>query len=62
MQQFQAREVAFGLGVEPEIINKLVPTILGCYRAFRDLDATMVEINPLVDHQGEERRSRSTPR
>jgi malate-CoA ligase subunit beta len=48
MQQFQAREVAYGLGVDPEIINKLVPTILACYRAFRDLDATMVEINPLV--------------
>src|SRR6185312_17255571 len=26
MQQFQAREVAFDLGVEPEIISKLVPT------------------------------------
>jgi len=48
MQQFQAREVAYGLGVDPEIINKLVPTIMGCYRAFRDLDANMVEINPLV--------------
>jgi malate-CoA ligase subunit beta len=48
MQQFQAREVAYGLGVDPEIINKLVPAIMGCYRAFRDLDATMVEINPLV--------------
>jgi malate-CoA ligase subunit beta len=40
--------VAFDLGVEPEIINKLVPTIMGCYRAFRDLDATLLEINPLV--------------
>ena len=48
MQRFQAREVAYGLGVDPEIITKLVPAILGCYRAFRDLDATMVEINPLV--------------
>ena len=48
MQQFQAREVAFNLGVEPEIISKLVPTIMGCYRALRDLDATMIEINPLV--------------
>ena len=48
MQAFQAREVAYGLGVEPEIINRLVPTILGCYRAFRDLDANMLEINPLV--------------
>ena len=48
MQQFQARELAFGLGVDPEIVNKLVPAIMGCYRAFRDLDAMMVEINPLV--------------
>ncbi len=48
MQAFQAREVAFGLGVEPDLIGKLERTILGAYRAFRDLDATMVEINPLV--------------
>lgn len=48
MQAFQAREIAFGLGIEPELVNKFERTILGCYRAFRDLDATMVEINPLV--------------
>ena len=48
MQAFQAREVAFGLGVEPELVSKLERLILGAYRAFRDLDATMVEINPLV--------------
>jgi succinyl-CoA synthetase beta subunit len=48
MQAFQAREIAFGLGLEPELIAQAVNTILGCYRAFRELDATMVEINPLV--------------
>jgi succinyl-CoA synthetase beta subunit len=48
MQAFQAREIAFGLGLEPELISQAVETILGCYRAFTDLDATMVEINPLV--------------
>jgi len=48
MQAFQAREVAFGLGIEPDLTNRFERTILGCYRAFRDLDATMVEINPLV--------------
>ncbi|MDO9381614.1 MAG: malate--CoA ligase subunit beta [Hyphomicrobiaceae bacterium] len=48
MQAFQAREVTFGLGVEPDLVSKFERTILGCYRAFRDLDATMVEINPLV--------------
>ena len=39
-----------------EIVNKLVPTIMGCYRAFRDLDATMVEINPLVITKDKARR------
>ncbi len=48
MQAFQARELAFGLGLEPELTAQAVATILGCYRAFRELDATMVEINPLV--------------
>ncbi|MGH6959625.1 MAG: ADP-forming succinate--CoA ligase subunit beta, partial [Dongiaceae bacterium] len=48
MQSFQARELAFGLGLEPALISQAVATIMGCYRAFRDLDATMVEINPLA--------------
>jgi malate-CoA ligase subunit beta len=29
-------------------MNRATTAILACYRAFRDLDATMVEINPLV--------------
>jgi malate-CoA ligase subunit beta len=48
MQAFQAREVAFALGLDKAQINQTVTTLLGCYRAMRDLDATMVEINPLV--------------
>ncbi len=48
MQPFHAREIAFGLGLEAAQIAQAVEAILGCYRAFRDLDATMVEINPLV--------------
>ncbi|PYP94428.1 MAG: ADP-forming succinate--CoA ligase subunit beta [Gemmatimonadetes bacterium] len=48
MQGFQARELAFGLGLGPAQVNQAVTTILGAYRAFRELDATMVEINPLV--------------
>jgi len=48
MTSFQAREIAFALGLEAGLISQAVSTILGCYRAFRDLDATMVEINPLV--------------
>ncbi len=48
MQPFQARELAFGLGLNSRLVNRATTAILGCYRAFRDLDATMVEINPLV--------------
>ena len=48
MQPFQAREIAFGLGLDKTQVNQAVTTILGCYRAMRDLDANMVEINPLV--------------
>src|SRR5208283_1540673 len=48
MQPFQVRELAFGLGLNIKQVSRAVTAILGCYRAFRDLDATMVEINPLV--------------
>ncbi len=48
MQKFQAREIAFGLEIEPKLIPRAADTIIGCYRAFSELDATMVEVNPLV--------------
>ena len=48
IQSFQARELAFGLGVEPELITRASETIVGCAKAFSELDATMVEVNPLV--------------
>ena len=48
MQPFQAREIVFSLGLDKTHVNQAVTTILGCYRAMRDLDANMVEINPLV--------------
>jgi malate-CoA ligase subunit beta len=48
LTSFQAREIAFALGLEPAQVTRAVTALLGCYRAFRDLDATMVEINPLV--------------
>ena len=52
--EFQAREIAFQLGIEPSLTQQMVRTLMGCFNAFQDLDATMVEINPLVvttDHQ-----------
>ena len=53
MREFQAREIAFGLGLDGALIGKAVDTILGCYRVFRDFDASMLEINPLVVSKGE---------
>ena len=48
MQEFQAREIAFSLGIEPELVSRTADVIRNCYRVFSELDATMVEINPLV--------------
>jgi malate-CoA ligase subunit beta len=54
MQAFQAREIAFQLGLEATLIAQAVKTITGCYRVMSELDATMVEINPLVVTTGGE--------
>ena len=48
MQDFQAREIAFALGMGAAQLAESVKALKACYRAFRDLDATMVEVNPLV--------------
>jgi len=48
IQPFQARELAFALNMNKSQVNQMVTALLGCYRAMRDLDATMVEINPLA--------------
>ncbi|MDP2392197.1 MAG: malate--CoA ligase subunit beta [Methylococcales bacterium] len=48
LQDYQAREMAFALGLDAALISQAVKTIKGCYRALRDLDASMLEINPLV--------------
>ncbi|MCH8466963.1 MAG: acetate--CoA ligase family protein, partial [Roseinatronobacter sp.] len=45
---FQSRELAFKLGFTGHQIGQFDTVLRACYRAFRDLDATMVEINPLV--------------
>ena len=48
LQDFQAREMAFALGLDASLISHAVKTMKGCYRALRDLDANMIEINPLT--------------
>ncbi len=45
---YQARELAFKLGLEPWLVQQFVQTLAGCHQAFTDYDATIVEINPLI--------------
>jgi succinyl-CoA synthetase beta subunit len=48
LQAFQARKLAFGIGLPQASINKAVAFMTSLYRAFIDTDASMAEINPLV--------------
>ncbi len=48
MRHFQAHELAFGLGLEADLVKQAAATFRGLYKAMIELDASMVEINPLV--------------
>jgi len=48
MRAFQARQVAFQLGLKEREVHKFVRLVMAVNKAFRSLDAVMVEINPLV--------------
>lgn len=45
---FQARRLAFALGLTGEVFKNFVSFIQVLYRAYEDTDASLVEINPLV--------------
>ena len=48
LMPYQAREVAFKLGMEGKQINQFVKIMTGAYQAFIDNDIEMIEINPLA--------------
>ena len=48
LQPFHARKLAFGLGLEGAQVKSAVKFLSAMFRAFTELDASMVEINPLV--------------
>jgi succinyl-CoA synthetase beta subunit len=48
IQPFHARKIAFGLKLEGKQVGAATKFILGMYNAFMSLDASLVEINPLV--------------
>ena len=45
---FQGRQLAYGLGLPKDSVNKAVSFMRGLYQAFSESDASMAEINPLV--------------
>jgi len=48
MQPFHARKLAFGLGLEGEAVKAAIKFFMAMYQMFVTLDASLVEINPLV--------------
>ncbi len=48
LQPFHTRKIAFGLGLRGDEVRAASQFIQGMYRAFIGLDASVVEINPLV--------------
>jgi succinyl-CoA synthetase beta subunit len=48
LEPFQARKIAFALGLKPLQINSAVQFLTGLYRAFLETDASLVEINPFI--------------
>jgi len=52
LQAFQARKLAFGLGIDKTLVNKAVKFMTALYNAFVASDCSMAEINPLVVTKG----------
>jgi succinyl-CoA synthetase beta subunit len=48
MQGFHARQIAFGLGLQGKQVGAATRFLLAMYKVFTQLDASIVEINPLV--------------
>jgi succinyl-CoA synthetase beta subunit len=47
-QAFQARQLAFGLGLEGDVFKNTVKFLASLYAAYEAMDCSLAEINPLV--------------
>lgn len=50
-QPFQARKLAFGIGIPPALASKASRVFMSLYSAFLATDASMAEINPFIQTQ-----------
>ncbi len=48
LQPFQARQLAFGLGLEKSQLGSFTRICMGLYRMFEETDTSLIEINPLI--------------
>jgi len=48
LEPFQARKIAFALGLKAQQINPAVQFLTGLYRAFLETDSSLLEINPFI--------------
>lgn len=48
LQPFQARKIAFALGLEGEAFKEMVKFVTALYRAYSESDSSMFEINPVL--------------
>ncbi|MFV8755631.1 ADP-forming succinate--CoA ligase subunit beta [Nannocystaceae bacterium ST9] len=48
MRSFQARKLAYGLGLTGKVARQMENFLLQLYKAYVDLDCSMLEVNPLV--------------
>ncbi len=48
LEAFQARKLAFQLGLKPPQINQAVQFMTGLYKAFQETDSSLMEINPFI--------------
>jgi len=48
LRTFQARRIAFGLGLSGEAFKNFIPFITALYKAYEESDASLIEINPMA--------------
>ena len=48
LEAFQARKLAFQLGLKPQLVNQAVQFMSGLYKVFEATDGSLLEINPFI--------------
>ena len=52
LEPFQARQLAFGLGLGPKLVEQFQSIVTALYRLYIERDASLIEINPLIVSRG----------